>query len=248
MRRWRGSPNCPTSSASRTRPTTWPGRSRCGWRSAASSHAVGRGRDRGRLSGAGRRRLHLGHRQCRAGAAAREMHEAWQKGDVATVRRINERLIPLHDALFAETSPAPVKYAASLLGRCAAEVRQPLWQTTARDAGAGGAPRCAAPGCSIERRLRAGRRRAGGRPLCRAEPSGPARLPDRGHARSRPRPARHRGQGVAQGPGQHRRGLCRRSRRRTVPRQCQHPGIRELRRISTISRAGRGSCCCTASR
>jgi 4-hydroxy-tetrahydrodipicolinate synthase len=55
-----------------------------------------------------------------------EMHEAWQKGDVATVRRINERLIPLHDALFAETSPAPVKYAASLLGRCTPEVRQPL--------------------------------------------------------------------------------------------------------------------------
>jgi len=57
-----------------------------------------------------------------------EMHEAWQKGDVATVRRINERLIPLHDALFAETSPTPVKYAASLLGRCTPEVRQPLCQ------------------------------------------------------------------------------------------------------------------------
>ena len=57
-----------------------------------------------------------------------EMHEAWQKGEVETVRRINERLIPLHDALFAETSPAPVKYAASLLGRCRPEVRQPLCQ------------------------------------------------------------------------------------------------------------------------
>jgi 4-hydroxy-tetrahydrodipicolinate synthase len=56
-----------------------------------------------------------------------EMHQAWQRGDVKTVREINERLIPLHDALFAETSPAPVKYAASLLGRCTAEVRQPLW-------------------------------------------------------------------------------------------------------------------------
>jgi 4-hydroxy-tetrahydrodipicolinate synthase len=59
-----------------------------------------------------------------------EMHEAWQRGDVKTVREINERLIPLHDALFAETSPAPVKYAASLLGRCTAEVRQPLWRIT----------------------------------------------------------------------------------------------------------------------
>jgi len=57
-----------------------------------------------------------------------EMHAAWQKGDFATVRRINERLMPLHDALFAETSPTPVKYAASLLGRCSPEVRQPLWQ------------------------------------------------------------------------------------------------------------------------
>jgi 4-hydroxy-tetrahydrodipicolinate synthase len=56
-----------------------------------------------------------------------EMHEAWQRGDISTVREINRRLIPLHDALFAETSPAPVKYAASLLGRCTAEVRQPLW-------------------------------------------------------------------------------------------------------------------------
>jgi 4-hydroxy-tetrahydrodipicolinate synthase len=55
-----------------------------------------------------------------------EMHEAWQRGDVATVRRINERLIALHDALFVETSPAPVKYAASLLGRCQPTVRLPL--------------------------------------------------------------------------------------------------------------------------
>jgi len=64
-----------------------------------------------------------------APALCAEMHEAWQRGDIATVRKINERLIPLHEALFVETSPAPVKYAASLLGRCRAEVRLPLWQT-----------------------------------------------------------------------------------------------------------------------
>ncbi|HVC57644.1 MAG TPA: 4-hydroxy-tetrahydrodipicolinate synthase [Stellaceae bacterium] len=63
-----------------------------------------------------------------APALCSQMHEAWQRGDVTTVRRINERLIPLHDALFAETSPTPVKYAASLLGHCTPEVRQPLWQ------------------------------------------------------------------------------------------------------------------------
>jgi 4-hydroxy-tetrahydrodipicolinate synthase len=55
-----------------------------------------------------------------------EMHEAWQRGEIETVKRINERLIPLHDALFAETSPAPVKFAASLLGKCEATVRLPL--------------------------------------------------------------------------------------------------------------------------
>jgi 4-hydroxy-tetrahydrodipicolinate synthase len=65
-----------------------------------------------------------------APAQLSQMHEAWQKGNVAAVQQINERLMPLHDALFAETSPGPVKYAASLLGRCTPEVRQPLWQTT----------------------------------------------------------------------------------------------------------------------
>ena len=34
--------------------------------------------------------------------------------------------MPLHDALFCETSPAPVKYAASLLGKSSPEVRLPL--------------------------------------------------------------------------------------------------------------------------
>jgi 4-hydroxy-tetrahydrodipicolinate synthase len=55
-----------------------------------------------------------------------EMHDAWAAGDFPTVQKINDRLMPLHDALFAETSPAPVKYAASLLGLCADEVRLPL--------------------------------------------------------------------------------------------------------------------------
>jgi len=54
------------------------------------------------------------------------MHEAWAKGDFATVAEIRDRLMPLHQALFTETSPAPVKFAASLLGHCAEEVRLPL--------------------------------------------------------------------------------------------------------------------------
>ncbi len=54
------------------------------------------------------------------------MHESWEKGEVHHAMKINQRLVPLHDALFAETSPAPVKFAASLLGKSSAEVRLPL--------------------------------------------------------------------------------------------------------------------------
>jgi 4-hydroxy-tetrahydrodipicolinate synthase len=57
-----------------------------------------------------------------------QMHEAWQKGDLETCFAIRDRLMPLHDAMFCETSPGPVKYAASLLGKCTADVRQPLWE------------------------------------------------------------------------------------------------------------------------
>jgi 4-hydroxy-tetrahydrodipicolinate synthase len=34
--------------------------------------------------------------------------------------------MPLHHAMFVETSPGPVKYAASLLGLCSAEARLPM--------------------------------------------------------------------------------------------------------------------------
>ncbi|MGE5502983.1 MAG: 4-hydroxy-tetrahydrodipicolinate synthase [Actinomycetota bacterium] len=57
-----------------------------------------------------------------------QMHEAWQKGDLETCFAIRDRLMPVHDAMFCETSPGPVKYAASLLGKCTPEVRQPLWE------------------------------------------------------------------------------------------------------------------------
>jgi len=61
-----------------------------------------------------------------APALCASLHEAWKGGDVAEVARINERLMPLHEALFVETSPAPVKYGASLLGLCENRVRLPL--------------------------------------------------------------------------------------------------------------------------
>jgi 4-hydroxy-tetrahydrodipicolinate synthase len=39
---------------------------------------------------------------------------------------LQDRLMPLHHALFVETSPAPVKFAASVLGMSSDEVRLPL--------------------------------------------------------------------------------------------------------------------------
>ncbi len=54
------------------------------------------------------------------------MHEAWQKGDMDRVRDLNESLMPLHDAIFCEPSPAPAKYGASLLGKASDQVRLPL--------------------------------------------------------------------------------------------------------------------------
>jgi 4-hydroxy-tetrahydrodipicolinate synthase len=58
--------------------------------------------------------------------ACAEMHAAWRKGDARRAMEINSRLAPLHEALFVETSPAPVKYAASLLEKSTPEVRLPL--------------------------------------------------------------------------------------------------------------------------
>jgi 4-hydroxy-tetrahydrodipicolinate synthase len=55
-----------------------------------------------------------------------DMHKLWQAGKTDEAMAIQERLIPLHDALFSETSPGPVKYAASLLGLTADHVRLPL--------------------------------------------------------------------------------------------------------------------------
>ena len=55
-----------------------------------------------------------------------EMQTAWQDGRVAEAMAIQNRLLPLHDAMFAETSPAPVKYAASLLGHGSEKCRLPL--------------------------------------------------------------------------------------------------------------------------
>ena len=46
--------------------------------------------------------------------------------EFAEAAKINDKLMPLHHALFVESSPGPVKYAASKLGLCGEEIRLPL--------------------------------------------------------------------------------------------------------------------------
>ncbi|MGK9165327.1 4-hydroxy-tetrahydrodipicolinate synthase [Inquilinus limosus] len=55
-----------------------------------------------------------------------EMHNAWAEGDLARMAVARDRLMPLHRALFLETSPGPVKYGAKLLGLAEDHVRLPL--------------------------------------------------------------------------------------------------------------------------
>jgi 4-hydroxy-tetrahydrodipicolinate synthase len=55
-----------------------------------------------------------------------EFQNACLAGDYATALTLQDRLMPLHDAMFCEANPGPVKYAASRLGLCEAEMRLPL--------------------------------------------------------------------------------------------------------------------------
>ncbi|MBN8928497.1 MAG: 4-hydroxy-tetrahydrodipicolinate synthase [Rhodospirillales bacterium] len=55
-----------------------------------------------------------------------DMQTAWMEGRVKDAMAIQDRLLQLHDALFAETSPGPVKFAASLLGKTSERCRLPL--------------------------------------------------------------------------------------------------------------------------
>lgn len=61
-----------------------------------------------------------------APALCAEFQAACSAGNFAKALVIQDRLMPLHDALFVETSPGPVKYAASRLGLCSAELRLPM--------------------------------------------------------------------------------------------------------------------------
>jgi len=57
-----------------------------------------------------------------------EVQNLTLKGDFAGALAVHEKLVALHQAMFFETNPGPVKYAVSLLGKCQPDLRLPLVQ------------------------------------------------------------------------------------------------------------------------
>jgi len=55
-----------------------------------------------------------------------EFQGACLRGDYTAALKLQDKLMPLHQNLFIETSPAPAKYALSLLGKIADAVRLPM--------------------------------------------------------------------------------------------------------------------------
>lgn len=55
-----------------------------------------------------------------------EMHRAWQDGETERAVALQDRLLALHDAMFVESNPGPVKYGASLMGHGSEHCRLPL--------------------------------------------------------------------------------------------------------------------------
>ena len=54
------------------------------------------------------------------------LHNSWADGNISIAQEVNLKLAKLHQALFTESSPGPVKYAAELLNLCSSETRLPL--------------------------------------------------------------------------------------------------------------------------
>ena len=59
-----------------------------------------------------------------------DFQRACREGHWVKALEVQKKLMPLHDALFCQPSPAPVKYAASLLGLCTDQVRLPMMAAT----------------------------------------------------------------------------------------------------------------------
>lgn len=65
-----------------------------------------------------------------APAACSALQTACLNGDYKTALGWQDKLYPLHRAMFMESSPAPAKYGLSLLGLCSEEVRAPICTLT----------------------------------------------------------------------------------------------------------------------
>src|SRR5204862_2150838 len=55
-----------------------------------------------------------------------EFQAACLRGDFSAALTLQDKLSPLHQNLFIETSPAPVKFGMSLIGKCSETVRLPM--------------------------------------------------------------------------------------------------------------------------
>ena len=56
------------------------------------------------------------------------LHYYWQKKNYKEFDKVNLRLASLSKILFAEPNPTPTKYALSLMGKCKADIREPLYE------------------------------------------------------------------------------------------------------------------------
>ena len=59
-------------------------------------------------------------------AECAEFQEKCLAGDFVSALKLHEKLMPMHDVLFTETSPGPIKYALSRIGKCESEMRLPM--------------------------------------------------------------------------------------------------------------------------
>ncbi len=71
-----------------------------------------------------------------APALCAQFQAATLAGDFRTALAINDRLWPLHAALFSDASPGPTKYALARLGKMTADVRLPICEPCAASRGA----------------------------------------------------------------------------------------------------------------
>jgi 4-hydroxy-tetrahydrodipicolinate synthase len=59
-------------------------------------------------------------------ALCASLHNSWDSGDMASFARSRDQLAPLHDALFIESNPVPLKAALAMLRLASNELRLPL--------------------------------------------------------------------------------------------------------------------------